>query len=222
VLAIPAKRFERRAVKSLTQKQIQALLDAPDVTTRSGLRDHLLLTLMYNTGARVSELAALKNGDLRLDTGGSVHIRGKGRKQRTVPLWRESLRLLRSWMRSSRTTPDSPLIPNARGGHMTRSGIEQRLRVIVEHAVQYEPSLKDLRISPHTIRHSTGMHMLQSGVDLSVIAMWLGHESIQTTHQYLDADLETKRKALDRLKAPTLRRPRLTGAKQIVDFLRGL
>jgi site-specific recombinase XerD len=222
VLAIPAKRFERVAVAHLTRDHMQSLLDAPDASTETGLRDRVLLTLMYNTGARVSEVAALKVGDLRLDTGGSVHIHGKGRKQRCVPLWRGSLRLLRLWLRRTASSPEAPLLPNARGGHMTRSGIEHRLRTAVERAASRNSSVKRFRVSPHTIRHTTAMHLLQSGVDLSVIAMWLGHESIQTTHQYLNADLDSKRRALDHLQAPVVRQPKAERRHGLADFLRRL
>ena len=222
VLAIPSKRFERRSVKALTRQQVQMLIDAPDPSTRAGFRDRVLLTVMYNTGARVSEIAGLKVGDLRLDTGGSVHVHGKGRKQRSVPLWRASVRLLRQWLREVEHSPEAPLLPNVHGGHMTRSGIEHRLRVAVRHAAIGDPSLLRLRISPHTIRHSTALHLLQSGADLSAIAMWLGHESIQTTHQYLDADLESKKRALERLHAPIIRRPRMRMAQPLIQFLEGL
>lgn len=223
VLAIPSKRFERGIVQHLAPHQIQSLLDAPDSTTWTGLRDRVLMTLMYNTGARVSELAGLQVGDLRLEGGGgAVHLRGKGRKQRTVPLWRQSVVLLRTWLRQTAASPQAPILPNRRGAHMTRSGIEHRLRVIVERAILKEPSLKQLSLSPHTIRHTTAMHLLQSGVDLSVIAMWLGHESIGTTHQYLDADLETKKRALDHLAAPRIRRARDKRNQTLTEFLRRL
>jgi integrase/recombinase XerD len=222
ILAIPSKRFERRVIGYLQPSQIQALLDAPDLSTRAGLRDRVLLTLMYNTGARVSEVASLKVSDLRLDTGGAIHLRGKGRKERTVPLWRDSVRLIRGWLKKTTSTPDAPLLPNSRGGHMTRSGIEHRLTVVLERAAKKDPALSKVQLSPHTIRHTTAMHLLQSGVDLSVIAMWLGHESIGTTHQYLDADLETKKRALDRLHSPTLRRPGRKAQPKLVAFLRRL
>lgn len=223
ILAIPSKRFQRQVVGYLQPSQIQALLDAPDLSTHAGLRDRVLLTLMYNTGARVSELADLKVGDLRLETaGGAVHLRGKGRKERTVPLWRESVRLIRGWLKKTRSTPDAPLLPNSRGDHMTRSGIEHRLGVALERAAKKDPALRKLQISPHTIRHTTAMHLLQSGVDLSVIAMWLGHESIETTHQYLDADLATKKRALDRLHSPTVRRSGRKAQPRLVAFLRRL
>jgi integrase/recombinase XerD len=221
ILAIPSKRFERRVIGYLQPGQIQALLDAPDVSTNAGLRDRVLLTLMYNTGARVSELAGVKVGDLHLDAG-AVHLHGKGRKDRTVPLWRESVRLLRRWIKKTRAEPDAPLLPNSRGGHMTRSGIEHRLGVILERATKKEPEFRKLHLSPHTIRHTTAMHLLQSGVDLSVIAMWLGHESIETTHKYLDADLESKKRALERLHSPTVRRSGRRAQPRLIAFLQRL
>jgi site-specific recombinase XerD len=222
VLAIPVKRFDRPPVQHLTRPQVQSLLNAPDLSTWTGLRDRVLLTLLYNTGARVSEIAGLQVGDLRLDTGGSVHLRGKGRKQRTVPLWRESVRLVRRWLRRIGSSPQSPLLPNARGAQMTRSGIEHRLRVTVQRANVGDPSLTHVRISPHTMRRTTAMHLLESGTDLSVIAMWLGHESIQTTHQYLDADLETKKRALAHLKAPKVPRARNPATRPLIQFLDNL
>jgi site-specific recombinase XerD len=222
VLAIPAKRFERASVGYLTREQIQSILDSPDAATSSGQRDRVLLMLLYNTGARVSELAGLRIHDVSLESRRSVHIRGKGRKNRSVPLWRETVKMLRSWLRQLDGAPDSPLLPNARGNPMTRSGIAQRLKIAVNRATSKNPTLQAVRISPHIIRHTTAMHLLQSGVDLSVIAMWLGHETIQTTHQYLDADLESKKRALECLKPPRVRRSSRAPAEDIVQFLRDL
>jgi len=222
LLAIPTKRFEYRDVGYLTQEQMQSLLEAPDVSTKNGLRDQVLLMLMYNTGARVSEITSLRVIDLHLDDGGNVHIRGKGRKQRSVPLWRQTVRLLRQWLKQIDKSPDQSLVPNARGNAMTRAGVAQRLRHVVGLAAQRDSTLQNRRISPHTIRHTTAMHLLQSGVDLSVIAMWLGHESMQTTHQYLQADLETKRKALSSVKSPKLPRSSRAPSKPLMQFLKGL
>jgi site-specific recombinase XerD len=177
--------------------------------------------LLYNTGARVSELAGLQVQDVSLESRMSVHIRGKGRKHRSVPLWRQTVKLLRTWLRQHNGAPDSPLLPNARGNPMTRSGIAQRLRVAVKRAASEYPALRSMQISPHTIRHTTAMHLLQSGVDLSVIAMWLGHETTQTTHQYLDADLELKKQALACLEPPRVRRSPRSRADDIVRFLKG-
>ncbi len=222
VLAIPAKRFERASVGYLAREQIQAIIDSPDVTSFSGQRDRVLLMLLYNTGARVSELAGLRIQDVSLESRMSVHVHGKGRKNRSVPLWRQTVKLLRAWLRQLHGAPDSPLLPNARGNPMTRSGIAQRLRLAVKRAVSVQPALRSARISPHTIRHTTAMHLLQSGVDLSVIAMWLGHETTQTTHQYLDADLELKKQALACLESPRVRKSLRPAANGIVQFLKGL
>lgn len=222
VLAIPAKRFERASISYLTREQMQAILDSPDEATFSGQRDGVLLTLMYNTGARASELAGLQIQDVSLASRVSVHIRGKGRKNRSVPLWRQTARLLRSWLRQLDGRPDSPLLPNARGKAMTRSGIAQRLRYAVQRAASEHPSFASMAISPHMIRHTTAMHLLQSGVDLSVIAMWLGHETTQTTHQYLDADLETKKQALACLESPRIGQPSRTRPDGIMQFLKRL
>ena len=222
VLAIPAKRFERATVGYLTQEQIQAIIDSPNTATFSAQRDRILLVLLYNTGARVSELAGLRIQDVSLETRMSVRIHGKGRKNRSVPLWRQTAKLLRIWLRQLNGTPESPLLPNARGNPMTRSGIAHRLQVAVKQAAATHPSLRSMRISPHLIRHTTAMHLLQSGVDLSVIAMWLGHETTQTTHQYLDADLELKKRALACLEPPRARKSHRSRDDDIVQFLKGL
>lgn len=225
VLAIPSKRFERPMIAHLNREQMQAVVRAPDTSTQGGRRDQLLLLLMYNTGARVSEIAGLRVQDLQLDGGGGgkLHLYGKGRKQRVVPLWHNTVQLLRVWMRERiQPSPNTPLLPNARGGAMTRSGIASRLRAAVNIAAQRDPSLAQHIVSPHTIRHTTAMHLLQSGVDLSVIAMWLGHEHLQTTHQYLDADIETKRLALSHLPAPVTKQNRQKPQKPLMQFLKGL
>ena len=222
LLAIPVKRFERPFVGYLTKEQIQSLLDAPNTSLRTGLRDAVLLMLMYNTGGRVSEITALRVGNLRLESGGQLHIHGKGRKQRSLPLWRQTVRLLRQWLKQIDNSPEKPLLPNARGGFMTRAGVAHRLRQAKAMAAAKNPFLSKCRVTPHIIRHTTAMHMLQSNTDLSVIAMWLGHESIQTTHQYLQADLQSKRKALASLKPPRAPRARRVPAKSLMQFLEDL
>lgn len=222
VLAIPMKRFDRVSLGHLTRDQMQAVLDSPNPITLAGQRDQLLLMLLYNTGARVSEIIDLKVNDVRLESHSSVHLLGKGRKHRAVPLWRKTTRLLRSWLKRSGLTPDSPLLPNSRGEPMSRSGVAQRLKIAVQRAATKCPTLRTARVSPHTIRHTTAMHLLQSGVDLSTIAMWLGHESIETTHQYLAADLESKREALSFLEPPRIRKQQRVPAKSVMAFLEQL
>ena len=222
VCSIPAKRFEGTRVGHLTGRQMQAVLDAPDASTHNGLRDRVLLLLMYNTGARASEIATWCIGDLHLGDGGYIQIHGKGRKQRSVPLWRQTRNLLKRWLKHTPTSPQAPLLPNARSQQMTRAGVAQRLERAVATAAKADPSLRERSISPHTVRHTTAMHLLQSGVDLSMIAMWLGHERIQTTHHYLEADLESKKRALATLKAPRLSPARRTASKSLMRFLEGL
>jgi integrase/recombinase XerD len=222
VRAIPLKRFDRTIIGHLSPEQMQAVLDAGDGATRASQRDQLLLLLLYNTGARVSEITALKVQDVDLESSAAVHIHGKGRKQRSVPLWQETVQLLRSWLRRGEITADSPLLPNAHGDTMSRSGVAQRLQLAVARAAAKQPSLRSVHVSPHTIRHTTAMHMLQSGADLAGIAMWLGHENIQTTHQYLDADIESKRQALACLEPPHVRRQRRSAAKPLMKFLKEL
>jgi site-specific recombinase XerD len=154
------KRFDRAIIGHLSPEQMQAILDAGDGATRAGQRDQLLLLLLYNTGARVSEIVALKVQDVDLDSSAAVHIHGKGRKQRSVPLWQETVQLLRSWLRRGGITADSPLLPNAHGDTMSRSGVAQRLRLAVARAAAKQPSLRSVRVSPHTIRHYSGLQTM--------------------------------------------------------------
>ena len=152
-----------------------------------------------------------------------LHLYGKGRKQRTVPLWHNTTRLLRNWLHERiARSPDDPLVSSSQGRPITRSGIASRLRIAVEIAAKHDPSLDKRTISPHTIRHTTAMHLLQCGIDLSVIAMWLGHEHLQTTHQYLDADIHTKQLALARLESPTVPRRPQRKQEPLMQFLKGL
>ena len=196
VLAIPDKRTDRFAFEYLEQQKIDVLLKAPDVTTWSGQRDHILLLTLYNTGARVSEISKLQVKDIDLQNQRAIHLHGKGRKERIIPLWAETVAELGVWLGKIRSSPHSPLFPNRRGEPITRFGIRQRLNYTVQKAVKHCPSLKGKKISPHCIRHATAMNLLQSGVDLTIIALWLGHEKIETTHQYMEANLEMKEKAL--------------------------
>ncbi len=200
VLAIPSKRFDRPVLGYLTHEQVAAILAAPDRATWSGQRDAVLLAVAYNTGARVSELTALRVGDVLVDRQAALHLRGKGRKQRVIPLWATTAAELRAWLNRISPAPEAPVFPNRNGTAMSRSGVRDRLNRAVTTARQTCPSLRGQRVSPHTIRHSTAVHLLQSGVDLAVIALWLGHSSPAVTHQYLEADLATKEAALHRLR----------------------
>ena len=201
VMAIPVKRCDKRLVSYLTRDEVKALLAAPDRTTWSGRRDHALLLTLYNSGARVSELIALRRAQVRLDPAGPcLELHGKGRKERVVPLWAETARVLRAWLRELGDQASSGAVfPSARGQALSRDGIDHLLRRAVATAAAACPSLGAKRVSPHVLRHSTAMHLFQAGVDMAVIALWLGHESLETTHVYVEADLATKERALDKL-----------------------
>lgn len=199
ILAIPLKRAARPLMGFLTRGEIKAILDSCRSGSRNEDRDLLLFTLLYNTGARVSEAIALKAGDFQ---GGVVHLHGKGRKDRAVPLWPQTVRLFRQWCRRQAMRAEEPLFANARGQPLTRAGVSFRLARAVAQAVPTCPSLRRSGISPHTFRHSTALHLLQSGVALEVIALWLGHESPVTTHNYIEADLKMKAEVLQSLESP--------------------
>ncbi len=222
VLAIPAKRFDRPVLGYLTREQVAAILAAPDRGTWSGHRDAVLLATAYNTGARVSELTNLQVRDVLLDRQTAVHLHGKGRKQRAIPLWKNTATELRGWLHRINSTPDAPVFPNRTGAPLTRSGIRDRLDRAVAIAEQRCPSLHGQHISPHTLRHSTAMHLLQSGTDLAVIALWLGHSSPAVTHQYLEADLATKEAALQRLTGPSPTPTRFRPSDRLLAFLDSL
>jgi integrase/recombinase XerD len=201
VLAIPVKRTDKRLVGYLTRPEMDALLDAHDLTGWAGRRDHALLLTLYNTGARVSELTNLERQQVEFGIKSFVQFTGKGRKERAVPLWPTTTRALQSWFKEVELDKrnGAAAFPNARGKTLSRDGVNYLLQECVERAVPKCPSLANKRISPHVFRHSTAMHMLQGGVDITVIALWLGHESIQTTHGYIEADLATKEQVLEKV-----------------------
>jgi len=199
-LAIPQKRYNRRMIECLDKDEVSALLNAPDPDTWSGHRDRILLLALYNTGARVSEIIRVQRQDVDLQRQHAVHIHGKGRKERIIPLWPHTVRELRRWIKNLDPAPNSPVFTNRFGEPLSRSGVRQRLCCAQRVAAKTYPSLKSRKISPHTLRHATALHLLQSGVELTVIALWLGHEQIDTTHQYMEADLDMKKSALNTLK----------------------
>ena len=176
VLAIPAKCFDRPVLGYLSRGEVTAIINAPDPSTWSGQRDAVLFAVLYNTGARVSEITRLRVDDVLLDRATAVLLHGKGRKERAVPLWRSTAAQLRRWLPRIDRSPDRPVFPNRTGQPLSRSGVEHQLRVACRKASERHPSLATRRISPHTLRHTTAMHLLQSGVDITVIALWLGHE----------------------------------------------
>ena len=222
-LGVPAKRFERPMLGYLSREEMLAVIGTPGGAWFSQ-RDHVLLLLLYNTGARVSEIAGVKVGEVVLDEGAAcVHLHGKGRKQRSVPLWRSTVRAIRTWLRRNpQFDSDSPLLPNRDGQSMSRWNVMQRLDRAVQFAAESCPSLAKRHISPHVIRHTTAMHLLQAGVDISVIALWLGHENPATTHQYVEADLAMKERALARLQEPEAKLRRYRAPDSLIDFLRTL
>ena len=222
VLAIPAKRFDRPVLGYLTRDQIAAILAAPDRGTWSGHRDAVLLATAYNTGARVSELTGLRVRDVLLDRQTAVHLHGKGRKQRAIPLWKNTAAELRGWLTRISQAPDAPVFPNRAGAPLTRSGVRDRLDRAVAAAEQHCPPLRGQHVTPHTLRHSTAMHLLQSGTDLAVIALWLGHSSPAVTHQYLEADLAAKEAVLRRLTDPSPVPARFQPGDRLLAFLEGL
>jgi integrase/recombinase XerD len=222
VLAIAGKRFDRPLLGFLSREEVQALLDAPDRTTWSGQRDATLFAVLYNTGARVSEITRLRVADVLLDRAHAVHLHGKGRKERVIPLWKSTVAQLHTWLRRIDRQPEAPVFPNRTGKPMSRSGVEHRLRVAITEASLRCPSLRGRAISPHTVRHATAMHLLQSGVDITVIAMWLGHEDTATTHQYIEADIAMKEAALRRMDAPSSKPVRFKAHDRLLAFLEAL
>lgn len=222
VLSIPSKRSARRLVDFLGPEEREALLAAPDRHHWLGRRDHMLLLLALQTGLRVSELTGLRRADIVLGAGAHVRCRGKGRKERCTPLRRSTVDALRVWLAQIETATESPLLPTARGTPMSRDAVERLLARHVATATPRCPSLANKRVSPHVLRHSTAMELLQAGVDRSVIALWLGHESIETTQIYLDADLRMKERALARTAGPEQRSLRYRPEDRVLAFLQGL
>jgi len=223
VLAIPLKRFERPLVGFLSREQLQAILDAPDPASWSGRRDRVMLATLYNTGARVSELTHLRIDDVSLAPSPAVRILGKGRKERQVPLWTTTARAIKRWLQHEKPRGrEQPLFPNRRGGSLTRTSVAERLKLASQKAATQLPELTSRRIAPHVVRHSLAMHLLQAGVDISVIALWLGHESPVTTHMYVEADLAMKERALKNLQAPHGRSVRYRPPDKVLEFLQSL
>ena len=222
VLAIPSKRHSRPVLGYLQATEMTALQAALNSDTWSSSRDRVLIAVMYNTGARVSEVVALRACDLVLGVTAQLHLRGKGRKERRVPLWRSTTRALSRWLSENPGPSERPMFPNRQGRAMTRSGVALRLQLAVRTAALTCPSLRNRTISPHTLRHTTAMHLLQAGVDITVIAMWLGHESPATTHGYVEADLAMKKRALDRLVEPRQRRDRFKPSDNLLTVLDSL
>ena len=198
VLAIPPKRGDQALVTYLTDAEVDALLAAPNLDTWTGRRDHALLQLDIQTGLRISELTGLTIDDVHLGAGAHISCRGKGRKQRITPLTTETVTTLRAWLAEHDSQGGSALFPGRTGRQLSRDAIEHRITKHTETATSRCPSLATKRVTAHVLRHTTAMRLLHAGVDTAVIALWLGHESIETTRIYLFADLDLKERAIAR------------------------
>ncbi len=222
-LSVPMKHFETPMLDYLSREEMVAILGQPGKTWTSK-RDHLLISMLYNTGARVSEIIKIRVGDVILDGATFVHLHGKGRKERSMPLWKNTAQEIRGWLRQNPDlVTDSAMLPNRSGNMMTRFNVTKRLKIAVDKASKTYKSLSKKRISPHTIRHTTAMHLLQSGVAFSVIALWLGHESMTTTHRYVEANLAMKQEALERLQETSVNMSRYSVKDDaLMQFLQAL
>jgi site-specific recombinase XerD len=222
VLAIPAKRFERNLVTFLSIEEVDALLGACDRTTWTGRRDHAMLVLAIQTGLRISELTGLSCGDVVLGTGAHVHCVGKGRKERRTPLVALTVDVLRPWLAERQGAPCEPLFPTISGRRLSSDAIEHRIARHAATAAEQCPSIKTKRVTAHTLRHSCAMRLLLSGVDVTVIALWLGHEQITTTQIYLHADMTQKERAIARITPPGTKPGRYRAPDALMAFLEAL
>jgi site-specific recombinase XerD len=222
VLAIPPKRSDRALVTFLNRSEIDALLAAPDRSTWTGRRDHALLLTAIQTGLRASELTGLNCGDVHLAAGAHVSCQGKGRKQRITPLTAVTIAVLRVWLAERAGKADEPVFPTARGKRLSRDGLERRLAKHFTTAIPRCPSLSHKKVTLHTLRHTAAMQLLQAGVDTTVIALWLGHERVDTTQIYLHADLALKERALARTKPPDAKPGRYRPPDAVLAFLQAL
>ena len=206
IRAIPLKRTEHKTVDYLEETEIQAMLDAVDVNSRTGIRDKALLLLLYNTGARVSEVVGLNETDLRLDEAPQVKLLGKGKKHRSCPLWPETAQALQAYLqeRAPKNPGREPFFLNANGSGITRFGVRYIIRKYAAKAQNACVSMTSKSVSPHTIRHTTAMHLLRAGNDVNMVSYWLGHADINTTHVYVEIDMEMKRQMLQKAEAPTV------------------
>lgn len=222
VLSIPQKRYERALISFLTRDEVEAILAACDQGTWIGRRDHALLMLAVQTGLRVGELTALRRADVTLTTGPPVRCRGKGRKQRCTPLTAQTVATLRAWLRAHDGDPSAPLFPSRRGQALSTDAVQWLVAKYTAAATPRCPSLATRRITPHVLRHSAAMFLREAGVDISVIALWLGHESIASTQIYLHADLAIKERALARTAPPGVAAARFHPPDTLLAFLDSL
>lgn len=222
ILSIPQKRFDQGIVEFLTREEVEAILRAPDRNTWIGRRDHALLILAVQTGLRVGEMTGLRRDDVALETGAYVRCRGKGRKQRSTPLTTGTVATLKEWLKANTFVQDSPLFPSRGGTAMSTDAVEWLVNKYAVTAALSCPSLVKKRVTPHVLRHSAAMFLREAGVDISVIALWLGHESITSTQIYMHADLAVKQSALDKI-SPLKETPnRYRAPDSLLEFLETL
>jgi site-specific recombinase XerD len=222
ILGMPCKRYVKRNIEFLDTLEMQALLNAPDCSTWIGRRDHAILTIALQTGLRASELVNLKCVDVVLETGAHVRCLGKGRKLRSTPLRSETVVIMKTWLRERSGSDQDPLFPTLRGDKMSRDALEHLVKRHITSAAKSCPSLIGKRISPHVLRHSTAMNLLHHGIDQAVIALWLGHETIETTQIYIHADMTLKEKALAKMSNPTTKPGRYKPDDKLLSFLENL
>ena len=222
VLALPSKRFERNLITYLTDEEVDALLAACDRSRWTGRRDHAMWVLAVQTGLRISELVALTCADITLGAGAHVACVGKGRKQRRTPLVPHTVKVLDAWLTERAGGPTDPLFPTSTGRGLSRDAIERRLAHCTSIARQRCPSLATKRVTVHTLRHTAAMRLLTSGIDVAVIALWLGHEQVSTTNVYLHADMTQKERAIARVTPPTTKPGRYRAPDTLLAFLEAL
>lgn len=222
VLAIPNQRFTRNQIGFLTRPEVEALLAAPDPHTWSGRRDHAMFLVAVQCGLRVSELTGVRRGAVTLGTGANILVMGKGRRERVIPLTKQTVAVLKAWFREIPDEAGAIVFPSVRGDPLSADGVQYLLAKHITAASTSCPSLQKRRVTPHMLRHTNAMEMLQAGMDRSVIALWLGHESVETTQIYLDANMEMKEQALAKTAPPEGKPGRYRPDDQLMEFLKGL
>ena len=222
VMAIPVKREDKKLIGYLNREEMEALIAAPDRSHWRGRRDHALLLTLYNSGARVSEITTLEREQVCFDTKTYLQLKGKGRKERTVPLWTHTAHTLKAWFAELSQHQTHLAFPSSRGRALTRQSVTYLMQQAAQSAAVNCPSLANRKLSPHLIRHGTAMHLLQAGVDVAVIALWLGHEKVDTTHVYLESDLQSKEQALKKLTPVKGQAKRFSANDPLLEFLASL
>lgn len=220
--ALPMKKVDETLVSHLTREEMQALLDAPDTCRVSGLRDRAMLHLAFAAGLRVSELVSLRTDQIDRQAAASIHVMGKGRRERVLPLWKETAAALKAWLAARPASGDAELFLNAKGRAMTRSGFEYILTKHVVTAAQKQPSISDKRVTPHVLRHTCAMHTLHATRDVRKVSLWLGHASLQSTEIYLRADPTEKLEALAAMAPPSLKPGRFRAPDELLAMLKSV